>query len=225
MDFVNPPWAFVLIDGWLAPRLFRSFYRRYAAGIELTGSEDVLEFGCGSGGIAEHLLQRLPDGSLMCADISPPMIRIAERRLAGYANASCRVGRIEDLTLPAASVDIVVIHNALHDIPEADRPETLRELARLLRPGGRLALREPTKPSHGMPATVYRTALTAAGLKEHRSSEYKVFPAGPVFDAVFVKPGDPAPATQQTVPARTADSGDCPVAPNGATLTHADETR
>jgi len=191
MDFVNPPWAFVVMDGLLAPRLFRSFYKRYAASIALSGSEDVLEFGCGSAGVGEHLVMRLATGSLTCVDISPPMIRIAERRLAAHSNATCLAGRIETLGMTASSFDVIIIHNALHDIPEAERAETIRDLLRVLRPGGRLALREPTKPSHGMPASAYRRELTEGGFEEVRSSEYKAFPAGAVFDAVFRKPEEP----------------------------------
>jgi len=188
VDFVNPPYAFVLFDGWLAPRLFRSFYGRYAASIELTGSETVLEFGCGSGGVAERLAPKLPNGSLTCIDISPPMIQIAEQRLQSYANAHCRIGRIEDLEIPDAAYDVVVIHNALHDVSSEDRPATVRELARVLRPGGQLVLREPTKPTHGMPADAYRELLSDAGLREIRSHESKVFPMGSSFEGVFVKP-------------------------------------
>ena len=189
MDFINPPYAFVLIDGVLAPRLFGAIYRRFAASIELEGDEDVLDFGCGSGGVAERLAPRLRTGSLTCVDISPPMLRIAARRLSKFDHARCLVGRIEDLELPEDSFDRIAIHNALHDVSEAQRPVTAAVLSRLLRPGGMLHLREPTKPSHGMPAGAYRALLSAAGLTEVQSSEGKVFALGPVFDAVFMRSG------------------------------------
>lgn len=188
MDLEDPSRLFVLVDGVLAPRVFRSFYRGYASSIHLRGDESVLEFGCGSGGNAEHLAPRLSRGSLTCVDICPPMIRIAEKRLGAYPNAQCRLGRIEALGFSDASFDLVVIHNALHDIPVAELEPILAELVRILKPGGRLALREPTKPSHGMPPAAYRTALTDAGLIERRACEYKVFPVGPVFDAAFINP-------------------------------------
>ena len=189
MDFENPSRLFVVVDGVLAPRVFRSFYRGYASSIDLCGDEAVLEFGCGSGGIAEYLIPRLPQGSLTCIDICPPMLRIAKKRLRSHPNARCLLGRIETLRLPDASYDLVVIHNALHDIPEEERSATLAELVRVLKPGGRLALREPTKPSHGMPPAAYREAVTGVGLFEYRACEYKVFPVGPVFDSIFIKPG------------------------------------
>jgi len=189
MDFVNPPRAFVLVDGQLAPRLFGAYYRRYADAIELEGNEAVLEFGCGSGGIALRLAPRLRRGSLTCVDISPPMIKIAARRLRRYPHAVCLVGRIEELGLAGGSFDVVVIHNALHDVAEESRAATVSELAREMNAGGRLHLREPTKPSHGMPADAYRALLAEAGLAEVRSREVRVFPIGPAFEAVFVKKG------------------------------------
>jgi len=188
MDFVNPPYAFVLVDGILAPRMFGSFFRRYAASIELAGNEAVLEFGCGSGGISERLAPRLKEGAVTCFDISPPMIQIATRRMRKYNNVRCLVGSIEELALAESSFDVVVAHNALHDVPEEERSSTTTALVRTLAPGGMLYLREPTKPSHGLPATTYRALIGEAGLSEVRSREYKVFPIGPVFDAVFAKP-------------------------------------
>jgi len=59
MDFENPDFLFVLVDGRLVPRLFPFFYRRYAETIELKGDEAVLDFGAGSGGLAPHLSPRL----------------------------------------------------------------------------------------------------------------------------------------------------------------------
>lgn len=187
MDFVNPPFAFVLVDGVIAPRIFASFYRRYAATIELDGNEVVLEFGCGSGGISERLASRLGEGSLKCVDISPPMLRIAQRRLKKHNNVQCFVGRIEDLAVDRNSVDVVIIHNALHDVEGEERQATVDALVSTLKPGGRLCFREPTKPLHGLPVAEYREMMLKAGLSEARAREYKVFPIGWVFDAVFVK--------------------------------------
>jgi len=188
MDFVNPPLAFVVMDGLVAPRLFRSFYRGYADRIHLAGNEAVLEFGCGSGGISEQLACRLPNGSITCVDISPPMVRIAARRMKKRGNVRCLVGRIESFSLPEASYDVVVVHNALHDILTEERVMTAKTLATLLAPGGRLYFREPTKLSHGFPVDIYRSLMHDVGLHELSLEEAKRFPIGPVVEAVFEKP-------------------------------------
>ncbi len=190
MDFENPDVFFVLVDGRLVPRLFPFFYRRYADTIELRGDEAVLDFGAGSGGLAMHLAPRLKDGgSVTCVDICPPLVRIAEKRLRRYSNARCLLGRIENLYLEEASFDRIVIHNALHDIPEGERKDTVAELARVLKLGGKLHLREPVKPSHGATSDKIRTLMNAVGLSEERAREYWLFPIGPVLDAVFAKNG------------------------------------
>ncbi len=190
MDFENPSFLFVFFDGWLGPRLFSSFYRRYADTIDLKGDEVVLDFGAGSGGIAMHLAPRLKDGgSVTCVDICPPLVRIAEKRLRRYPKAKCLLGRIDNLGLEEASFDRIVIHNALHDIPEGERKNTVAELGRVLKPAGKLYLREPAKPSHGVTPDGIRALMNGVGLEEERSREHKLFPIGPVYDAVFVKKG------------------------------------
>lgn len=188
MDFVNPPFAFVLVDGVLAPKVYRKFYRSFAEAIELQGDETVLEFGCGSGGISEHLAPRLKSGSLLCLDISPPMLRIAKKRLARYVHVRFLAKPIGDAELHEASIDVIAIHNAFHDLPVEERERTAAVLASLLKPGGRLCFREPTKPSHGLPPDVYRSLMIDAGLIETGSVETSLFPIGPVFQAEFRKP-------------------------------------
>ena len=75
--------------------------------------------------------------------------------------------------LPAASFDVVLVHWMLHDVPPWDRPSVVAELARLLRPGGRLFSREPTRAKHGMPAEQAREVYAAAGLIESLAVEGK----------------------------------------------------
>lgn len=188
MDFTHPPRMFVFVDGVLAPRIFPFFYRGFASSIGLNGDENVLEFGGGSGGISERLAGRLKHGSLTCMDICPPMLEIAKRRLRKFPQARCLQGRIEDLDLRTGSLDVVVIHNALHDLPRSERSSVVRTLVSLLKPGGRLHFREPTKSPHGFPAATYRALMEEAGLEEAAGREYRRFPIGTVFHATFRKP-------------------------------------
>ncbi len=188
MDFVNPPKAFVWFDGVVAPRLLGRVYRDFARTVTLQGSDNVLEFGCGSGGVAERLMPRLPDGALTAVDISPPMVRIAERRLQRYAHARCLVGPIETLSLQDAAFDLVVIHNALHDVVEAEQSNVVNTFARILRAGGRVCLREPTQPSHGIAPSALRKLFADAGFHEVRFEEHKAFVIGPIVDATFAAP-------------------------------------
>jgi ubiquinone/menaquinone biosynthesis C-methylase UbiE len=97
------------------------------------------------------------------------MLQIAVRRMAKHDRARCLTGRIEDLAPVDASYDVVVIHNALHEVPDEERLPTVKSLAKLLRPGGRLCFREPTKQPHGLPSGAYRELMDGAGLHEVHS--------------------------------------------------------
>jgi ArsR family transcriptional regulator len=66
------------------------------------------------------------------------MIAAARDRLAGLANVEAQVGDLEELAFPAARFDTALLFNVL---TEVERPErALAELARVLRPGGRLVV-------------------------------------------------------------------------------------
>ena len=103
----------------------------------LRGGETVLDAGCGSGRVTEQLLERLPDGRVFALDASASMIAAARERLAPAAD---RVTFIEaDLGKPLpvpGPVDAVVSTATFHWVP--DHATLFRNLAAVLRPGGRL---------------------------------------------------------------------------------------
>ena len=90
--------------------------------------------------------------------------------------------------LPAESFDVALVHWMLHDVHPQDRPEIVAELARLLRPGGRLFLREPTAAKHGMPSAQARELFAAAGLTETLATEGKAPILGEHYRAVWTRP-------------------------------------
>jgi ubiquinone/menaquinone biosynthesis C-methylase UbiE len=175
----------------LFTNLFLSpLYRRYVDQMSLHGDERVLDYGCGSGAAARHLAKRLCTGGgrLTCMDVSERWQRAAKRALRAYPDIEYRLGDVRTMDLPAASFDVVLVHWMLHDIHPQDRPEIVAELARLLRPGGRLFSREPTAAKHGMPAVQAREVYAAAGLRESLASEGKLPIIGEYCRAVWTKP-------------------------------------
>ncbi|MGA8427570.1 MAG: methyltransferase domain-containing protein, partial [Candidatus Dormiibacterota bacterium] len=101
----------------------------------------VLDLGSG-GGIDVLLSARRvgPTGRAYGLDMTDEMLALAleNQRQAGVENVQWLRGHIEDIPLPAESVD-VVISNCVINL-SADKPQVLRETARVLRPGGRLAV-------------------------------------------------------------------------------------
>jgi trans-aconitate 2-methyltransferase len=109
------------------------------AGLELKGSERVLDVGCGDGKITAEIAERLPGGSAVGVDPSTAMIDFARAQfLADHANLSFAVGDATRLTY-RDEFDLVVSFNALHWV--AEQSTALRCIRDALRPTGRALLR------------------------------------------------------------------------------------
>lgn len=97
----------------------------------------VLDLGCGTGRFTPPLAETF-GGPVYGVEQSDGMREIAERDHS-HPDVSYLAGRAEALPLPDASVDLALIFFVFHHI--ADRPAAAAELARVLRPGGRLLVR------------------------------------------------------------------------------------
>ncbi|WP_155342239.1 class I SAM-dependent methyltransferase, partial [Acrocarpospora corrugata] len=103
--------------------------------------ERVLDVGCGRGASLFPAAERVgPTGFVHGVDLAPGMVREAgaelERR--GVTNARVTLGDAESLDFPDESFDAVQSGLVIFFVP--DMPQAAREIARVLRPGGRLAL-------------------------------------------------------------------------------------
>jgi ubiquinone/menaquinone biosynthesis C-methylase UbiE len=103
---------------------------------EVGAHSEVLEVGCGTGQLTESLA--CYGFRLTAIDIGSSMVAAARRRLDGSA-LSFQVSSFEDFAAADASFDLIVSGNAFHWV---DPEVRFRKPARLLRPGGWLALLE-----------------------------------------------------------------------------------
>jgi SAM-dependent methyltransferase len=148
----------------------------------LRPGEVVVDLGSG-GGLDVFLAAKMvgPEGRAIGIDMTPAMIERARTNAVsgGYTNVDFHQSTIDKIPLPNASVDCVISNCVLNLAP--DKPAVFREIARILKPGGRLAVSDialkgelPEAIARSMAAYVgciggairiedYRAGLLAAG--------------------------------------------------------------
>jgi len=124
----------------------RAIDQRFTAVVEaligqarLGEGERVLDLGTGTGAVAERAARELGEfGSVLGVDISPEMLALARKRIAvrSLSNVTFREGRAEAVPADTDSFDVVLSSLTLMYV--IDRSTAAREIARVLRPGGRL---------------------------------------------------------------------------------------
>ncbi|WP_086696416.1 class I SAM-dependent methyltransferase, partial [Streptomyces recifensis] len=102
----------------------------------------VLDIGCGPGTITADLAALVPDGRVTGADRAPGILEqaraTAERR--GLANVDFEVADVHSLGHPDGTFDVVHAHQVLQHV--GDPVGALREMARVTRSGGLIAVRD-----------------------------------------------------------------------------------
>ena len=115
-------------------------YPPMLAELETDPFDNVLDVGCGTGPVIELLAKKYPEKHFVGLDITPAMIEAA--RSKGLPNAEFVVGDAENLPFGDGGFDAVLCSNSFHHYPNPGA--FLREAHRVLRPGGKLILRDYT---------------------------------------------------------------------------------
>jgi arsenite methyltransferase len=183
---------------------------------ELHAGDRVLDLGSG-GGIDVLLSARRigPTGFAYGVDMTPEMLELARANAAkaGSANVEFLHGTIEDVPLPDGAVD-VVISNCVINL-STDKPAVLREMYRVLAPGGRIGVSDIVAEDHltegqraergsyvgciagALTRTEYLEGLTRAGFRDPEVRfTHQVAPGmhGAIVRATKPRPSDPVGA-------------------------------
>jgi SAM-dependent methyltransferase len=108
----------------------------------LRPGQDLLDVGCGPGTVTIDLARRVGPGRVVGLDRAAEVVAEAERHRveAGMGNVTVVCGDVYSLDLPDASFDVVHAHQVLQHLSQP--VDALREMQRVLRPGGILAVRD-----------------------------------------------------------------------------------
>jgi ubiquinone/menaquinone biosynthesis C-methylase UbiE len=123
-------------EAFFVPALFQAWAPRVADAAQLAPGQKVLDIACGTGVLAREAARRVrPGGAVTGIDRNGGMLAVARRRAP---DIDWQLGRAEALALPDAAMDAAVSQFGLMFFE--DRRAALREMRRVVRPGGRIAV-------------------------------------------------------------------------------------
>ena len=147
----RPDMLLDFLDDYAALDAVREHKLRATDALGLTPGRCVLDVGCGTGADLLAMLERVrPDGSVTGIDVSLRALERARARVAGEVGAAVEIADVQALPFPDGAFDACRADRALQHVPDADR--ALRELQRVLRAGGTLAVLEVASEVEGPPA-------------------------------------------------------------------------
>jgi ubiquinone/menaquinone biosynthesis C-methylase UbiE len=152
----------------------------------LRPGETVVDLGCGGGLDVFLAADKVgPTGKAVGIDMTPEMLALSLRNAAGRSNVEFYQATIDDMPLADGSVDCVISNCVINLAP--DKPAVFREIARILKPGGRLAvsdiaLKQPLPPAIGNDLVAYVGCVAGAILID----DYRKWLAAAGFRAVEI---------------------------------------
>ncbi len=129
---------------WLIRNLYNSgaenaLIRKLVRRVRSARPAAVVEFGCGPGRLVRALSEHSGAADVVGLDLSPYLLERAQARLS---QPNARVLHVDGLSTPAAeaSFDVAVAAHYVGHLPEHVRPAAVSEIARVVRPGGRVII-------------------------------------------------------------------------------------
>ncbi len=159
----------------------------------------VLDVATGTGDLAIEIARRHPAASVVGVDPSEGMLEVGRRKLRGLDDrVTLEVGDAQALAHPDDSFDGATIAFGIRNVP--DRARGLAEMARVVRPGGRVCVLELSEPRGGLLApfarfhvhvVVPRIGALLSGKREYRYLQKSIaaFPPADEFAAMMATAG------------------------------------
>jgi ubiquinone/menaquinone biosynthesis C-methylase UbiE len=173
---------------------FRELRQKTATLAQLQPGEQVLDVGCGTGTLAIEVARRVGRAGRV-AGVDPGTQQIARaRRSAARRNMPIefQIGVIEQLPFPDQTFDVVLSTLMMHHLPVSLKRQGLAEIARVLKPGGRLVIADFKRKQeraglaarfhaggssmHDLAAQVSDAGFSQVETEEMRPSRFSAFP-------------------------------------------------
>ena len=148
-----------LITVLLSGGLDRRWKAKLVATIDWSNRQRVLDLACGTGDIAFAVAAK--GSRVVGLDITHRMLQLAAGKLPTSQRVSFVTGDMMALPFPDASFDVITTGYGLRNVP--DLGGALREMCRVLRPGGRMLALDFDKPASPAVRAVYLAYLTVVG--------------------------------------------------------------
>lgn len=135
----------------------RRWRKKTVAALALDSGGRVLDLATGTADLALAIADTHPDAQVVGVDPSTGMLDVGRRKVERRGleqRVSLEVGDAQALRFDSGSFDAVCIAFGIRNVP--DRPLALREMARITRPGGRVAILELSEPRGGVMAPLAR---------------------------------------------------------------------
>ena len=151
------------VTSWLSYGQDRKWKRRLVQLAEVEPQHHVLDLACGTGDITFLLAEIVTTGHVVGVDITAGMLDIANRKKdqLGIETVHFELGDIMRLSFSDGQFDRITVGYGLRNVP--DLPGVLREVLRLLKPGGRFLSLDFGKPKNWFYRELYLKYLTFVG--------------------------------------------------------------
>lgn len=155
----------------------KRFRQRIIRNMQLTGKENVLDAGCGTGTLLFMIKKQFPSISLSGLDPDQAALQIAENKIKSKnLTVNYQAGAMDKMPFKDNFFDLVITSLAFHHIPPEKKLDSIKECYRVLAPGGKLLIVDFTPPdSQPINILIYRIFSYFEPIEEGKESMIPVY--------------------------------------------------
>ncbi len=153
--------------------VFGKRYRHVADLIRLQPGDKVLDVGCGPGEILKLLALQYPNGEFTGLDVDPEILEIARKNLS--SSVTLAQGSADALPFPAGAFQAITSSLMIHHLTPEQKQKMMREVYRVLAPGGRFYLFDFAPPTNWYGKLFTTIFRKAEQLDDAIAGKYRIF--------------------------------------------------